>query len=91
MADDPEHPGMRASPDEADEGASSFTTLPLREVEDLVDFILWDTPTSMIPTPERMCRLMAELLARDDAEHPVVVAAVAEAWRFLDAAGTTWH
>ena len=91
MADDQEHLGTHAGTDEAAEGAFSFTTLPLREVEELVDFILWDTPTSMIPTPEQVCRLMAELLARDDAEHPVVAAAVAEAWQFLDADGTTWH
>ncbi len=88
MADDPEE---RAGLDPAAEGPFSFTTLPLREVENLVDFILWDTPTSMIPTPERVCRLLAELLARDDAGHPVVVAAIAEAWRFLDPDGATRH
>ena len=88
MADDLEE---RAGLDPAAEGSFSFTTLPLREVEDLVDFILWDTPTSLIPTPERVCRLMAELLARKDAGHPVVVAAIAEAWRFLDRDGVARH
>ena len=90
MADDQECPEKGAGPHPARE-ADSFTTLPLREVEDLVDFILWDTPTSMIPTPERVCRLMAELMARDDAGHPVVVAAIAQAWRFLDPYGAARH
>jgi hypothetical protein len=88
MADDPEE---CAGLDQAARGPFSFTTLPLHEIEDVVDFTLWDTPTSMIPTLERVCRLLAELVARDDAGHPVVVAAIAEAWRFLDLDGATRH
>lgn len=57
----------------------------------LVDFILWDTPTSMIPTIERVCRMMAGLMARDDTGHPVVIAAVAEVWRFFDPDQATRH
>ena len=56
MADDPEHLEAHAGADLAGEGALSFTTLPLGEVDELLDFLLWDMPEHMVPSPERACR-----------------------------------
>lgn len=58
---------------------------------ELVDFILWDTPTSMIPTPAKVCVMLAELAARTDAVDPIVQAAMAECWGFLEFEIKTCH
>lgn len=60
-------------------------------MDELLDFLLWDMPEHMVPSPERACRYMAELMARSDAGHPVVRAAIAEVLQYLDADGATWH
>ena len=67
-----------------DRGSGWWATLPLAEVEDLVDFILWDTPTSMFPTAAQVILMLTELAARDDAADPIVQAAIAQCWNFLE-------
>ena len=60
-----------------------WATLQLGEVDELVEFILWDTPTSMFPTPAKVCIILAELAIRADVADPIIQAAVAECWDFL--------
>lgn len=62
----------------------NMTTLELEYVEGVVDFILWDTPTSMIPTKERVIEIVDELRARPDVDNSIVQAALAECDRFLE-------
>ena len=61
-----------------------WATLPLDEVDEVVDFVLWDTPASMVPTPAKVCGMLAELAARADVADPIVQAAIAECWSFLE-------
>ncbi len=62
----------------------TMTTVDLKLVEDLVDFILWDTPTSLFPTAARVRAMIGELQARPDVESPIVQDAIAECRRFLE-------
>ena len=91
MADGPEHLAESAGTQPADEDWSSFATVPLDKIGEALDFVLWEMPAHMIPAPERACKFMAELMAREDAGHPAVVAAIAEVLRFLDLDGATRH
>lgn len=66
-----------------DDATVTMATMELRYVEEVVDFILWDTPTSMIPTIDRVWEMVGELAARQDAVDPIVQAALMECWKFL--------
>ena len=68
-----------------------WATLPLNEVEDVVDMVLWDTPTSLIPTAAKVVLMLAELAARDDVADPIVQAAIAQCWDFLEFKIKTCH
>lgn len=63
---------------------NSMTTMELEYVEGVVDFMLWDTPTSLLPTEARVRRLVEELKARPDAGCLIVQAALAECDRFFE-------
>ncbi len=63
MADSPEHLAEGAGTQPADEDWSSFATVPLDKVGEALDFVLWKIPAHMIPTPERACEFIAELMA----------------------------
>ncbi|MGI4794292.1 MAG: hypothetical protein ACRYF2_04710 [Janthinobacterium lividum] len=70
---------------------NSMTNMEIEYVEEIIDFILWDTPTSMIPTSERVWQIAGELLARQDAASSIVQAAVVECWKFLDCDNIICH
>lgn len=92
MADD--DGGGGAAPawgDEASVTMETMETMELKYVEEVVDFILWDTPTSMFPTTERVWRLVKELAARGDAADPILQAAMDQCWDFLGFTGKTCH
>ncbi len=55
------------------------------------DFILWDTPTSMIPTHARVWEIAADLASRRDVADPIVQAALIECWKFLGFDSMTSH
>lgn len=73
------------------EGGATMTTMELEYVEEVIDFILWDTPTSLFPTYERVWQLSAELASRSDVADPIVQAALVECWKFLGFESTTSH
>ena len=71
----------------ADRRSGWWATLPLREVEDVTDVYL----TDMAPTAADVCQMLAELEARDDVANPIVQAAIAQCWDFLELEATTCH
>ncbi len=80
-----------AGPAPIDDARVTMATMELRYVEEVIDFILWDTPTSMIPTHARVWEIAAELASRSDVADPIVQAALTECWKFLGFDSTTCH
>ena len=80
-----------AAPVSAGDAAMTMVTMELGYVEGVVDFILWDTPTTMIPTAGRVWDLARELLARPDVADPIVQRSLAQCWVFLGFDSTVCH
>lgn len=67
----------------AEDDGDSFGTMPLAEVEDVLDFILWSNPATMLPTPELVTIWLGDLRRRPDADAPEIQRAIANALDYL--------
>lgn len=67
----------------AENDRDGFGTMPLAEVEDVLDFMLWSSPTTMLPTPELATIWLGDLRGRPDAGAPEIQRAIANVLDYL--------